>query len=127
MNDNHYQVGVIPITKEGHIVLVTTRSGDYWIFPKGNREKGRSDRAVARLEAFEEAGVKGVMKRKSHDFKTPLGKVKRLRLYPMQVKVILKKFPEQKMRKRVIVPFEKAEKLVQTDLQLILQKIRKWV
>lgn len=127
MNGNRYQVGVIPITKDGQLVLITTRNGDYWIFPKGNQEKGRSDSAVARSEAFEEAGIQGVMKRHFYDFKTPLGKVKMLRLYPMRVKIILSKFPEYRQRKRVIVPINKAEKLVQEDLLVILKKIRKWI
>ena len=120
---SEYQVGVIPITKEGKLVLVTTQNGDYWIFLKGNLEKGRSDRAVARSEAFEEAGLEGVMKRQYRDIKTPLGKVKRLRVYAMKVKNIRNNFPEKKKRKRVIVTFQEADKLLEKDLRSALKKL----
>lgn len=119
-----YQVGVFPVTEEGKIVLVTTRDGDYWILPKGNTEKGRSDRAMAREEAYQEAGLVGVMKRDYVEFRT-FGKVKRLRLYPMTVRKMLKNYPEKKQRERVTVSFEMAEKMVEKDLRAIIRKLRK--
>ncbi|MGB0415080.1 MAG: NUDIX hydrolase [Coraliomargarita sp.] len=121
---NGYQVGVFPVTEEGKIVLVTTRDGDYWILPKGNTEKGRSDRAMAREEAYEEAGLVGVMKRDYVEFRT-FGKVNRLRLYPMTVRKMLKNYPEKKQRERVTVSFEMAEKMVEKDLRAIIRKLRK--
>lgn len=123
---NGYQVGVFPVTEEGKIVLVTTRDGDYWILPKGNTEKGRSDRAMAREEAYEEAGLVGVMKRDYVEFRT-FGKVNRLRLYPMTVRKMLKNYPEKKQRERVTVSFEMAEKMVEKDLRAIIRKLRKKV
>lgn len=124
---SQYQVGVVPVTKEGYLVLVTTRNGYYWIFPKGNLEKGRSDRSVARTEAYEEAGVEGVMKRQHRDIKTPLGKVKKLRLYPMKVKNIRNSFPEKKKRKRIIVTMDEAEQLLEKDLCIALKKMKRWL
>jgi len=121
---NGYQIGVFPVTEEGKVVLVTTRDGDYWILPKGNTEKGRSDRAMARQEAYEEAGLEGVMKRDYFEFRT-LGKVKKLRLYPMKVKKLLKSYPEKKERERVTVSFDMAEKMVEKDLREIIRKMRK--
>lgn len=122
-----YQVGVFPVTKEGKVVLVKTRSGGYWIFPKGHREKGRSDRAVAREEAFEEAGVEGVLSHKYVEFRTPLGKVGRLRLYPMRVKKVCKNYPEADERQRIMVSFDKAEKLLEKDLCEALRLFRKQI
>ena len=121
---NGYQIGVFPVTEEGKVVLVTTRDGDYWILPKGNTEKGRSDRAMARQEAYEEAGLEGVMKRDYFEFRT-LGKVKKLRLYQMKVKKLLKSYPEKKERERVTVSFDMAEKMVEKDLREIIRKMRK--
>ncbi|NQY32983.1 MAG: NUDIX domain-containing protein [Coraliomargarita sp.] len=121
---NGYQVGVFPITDDGKVVLVTTRDGDYWILPKGNTEKGRSDRAMARQEAYEEAGIEGVMKRDYLEFRT-LGKVKKLRIYPMKVKKLLKNYPERKERERVAVSFDMAERMVEKDLRVIIRKLRK--
>ena len=121
---NGYQVGVFPITDDGKVVLVTTRDGDYWILPKGNTEKGRSDRAMARQEAYEEAGIEGVMKRDYLEFRT-LGKVKKLRIYPMKVKKLLKNYSERKERERVAVSFDMAERMVEKDLRVIIRKLRK--
>lgn len=119
-----YQVGVFPVTEDGKLVLVTTRGGGFWIFPKGNTEKGRSDRAMAREEAYEEAGLEGVMKRDYLEFRT-IGNVKRLRLYPMRVNRVRKSYPEKKERARVVVSFDKAEKLVEKDLREVIRKMRK--
>lgn len=112
------------MTDDGKLVLVTTRSGGFWIFPKGNTEKRRSDRAMAREEAYEEAGLEGVMRRDYVEFRT-IGKVKKLRLYPMKVKKVLKTYPERRERKRIAVSFDKAEKLVEKDLRAIIRKMRK--
>ena len=120
-----YQVGVFPVTEDGKVVLVTTRGGDYWIFPKGRTETGRSDRAVARDEAYEEAGLVGEMAHAYFEFKAYSRRAKKLRLFPMKVTKVHKRYPEVKERKRVIVSFGKAEKMVQKDLRAILREMRK--
>lgn len=125
MNGDCYQVGVFPVTEEGKIVLVTTRSGEYWIFPKGCREKGRSDHDVASDEAYEEAGLTGKIKRESIEFKVHSKRTKKLRLFPMKVEKLAKKYPESDERKRITVSFEKAEKLLQKDLKEVVRKMKK--
>ncbi|ADE54511.1 NUDIX hydrolase [Coraliomargarita akajimensis] len=120
-----YQVGVFPVTADDKLVLVTTRTSGYWIFPKGNVEPGRSDRDVARDEAYEEAGAVGALKSDYYEFETPQGKENRLRLYPMKVKELLKHFPEADERERMVVSFDKAEKMVEKDLREIIRKMRK--
>src|SRR5208282_4699489 len=47
--------------REGHIefLLVRTRGGGRWTFPKGKAETGLTHAQAAALEAFEEAGVHG--------------------------------------------------------------------
>ena len=47
-----YQVGVFAYTRSGKVVLVTSRKGESWILPKGNRAKKRSDRLQAKREAL---------------------------------------------------------------------------
>jgi 8-oxo-dGTP pyrophosphatase MutT (NUDIX family) len=120
-----YHVGVFPITEDGKIVLVTSRHSHYWIFPKGHREKGRSDRAVAEDEAFEEAGLLGKLSSDSIRFKVESNKSKELCLYPMRVKKILSKWPERNERERVIVSVAKAEKLLEKDLRAALKRMVK--
>jgi 8-oxo-dGTP pyrophosphatase MutT (NUDIX family) len=43
------------------VLLVTSRGRRRWLPPKGNIEPGRSEQASAALEAFEEAGVVGIV------------------------------------------------------------------
>ena len=66
--DSDYQVGVFAYTGSGKVVLVTSRKGESWILPKGNRAKKRSDRLQAKREAFEEAGIQGSLNCKHYDF-----------------------------------------------------------
>ncbi|MFQ3224675.1 MAG: 8-oxo-dGTP pyrophosphatase MutT (NUDIX family) [Lentimonas sp.] len=122
---DNYQVGVFPYTEDGKIVLIKTRDGNYWIFPKGHVEKGRKDHAVAEEEAFEEAGILGKIDPHSLCFKTICSKSKQLCLYPMRVKKVLNKWPESKERERVIVSVAKAEKLLEKDLRDVLKSMAK--
>lgn len=119
-----YQVGVFPVTGDGRVVLVTRRRGRGWIFPKGKTEKGRSDRAVAKDEAYEEAGVYGALESGFEEFRTKAGKAPRLRLFRMEVTSITNSFPEADERRRVVVSFEQAEKMLREDLRLALRKMR---
>ena len=122
---NGHQVGVFAVTKDDKIVLVSTRSGEYWIFPKGNTCEFHSDRVMAREEAWEEAGILGSLKQGYESFKTPLSKAKRLHLYPMKVERMYKRFPESDERERILVTYEEAEELLEKDLLSILRKMRK--
>lgn len=119
-----YQVGVFPVTKEGRVVLVTSRSTGYWILPKGRTEKGRSDQAVALDEAYEEAGLEGSLKNYYYEFDVISSRAKKLRIFPMKVKKINKHYPECDERDRVIVSFDEAEELVQKDLRAVLRQLK---
>ena len=124
VKDNDYQVGVFAYTETGKVVLVTSRKGESWILPKGNRAKKRSDRIQAKREAFEEAGLQGSLNYKHYDFKSSENG-KRIRIYSMRVKKILNSFPEKKERKRVVIPFDQAEKMVKKEYLTILCELRK--
>lgn len=114
------QYGAIPFIrgKEGvKVVLVTSASG-FWIFPKGNFEEKHGSCGTAQLEAFEEAGVKGVIYphqiyRANATIRS--GKKVRLMLYPLEVVQVFDKWPEDQRRKRVIVSLMEAEKLIDSD------------
>lgn len=121
-----YQVGVFAYTGSGKVVLVTSRSGESWILPKGNRAKKRSDRLQAKREAFEEAGLKGALNYKYYDFNS-FEKSKRLRIYTMKVKTILNDFPEKGQRSRMVTSFDRAEKIVKEDYSEIIRELRKRV
>ncbi len=122
-----YQVAVFPVTEDGKLVLVKTRDGDYWIFPKGRRERGRKDYEVAEDEAFEEAGLLGRISRDWERFPVNSKKASHLKIYPMRVKKVLSNWPERRERERLVVSFDQAETLLSKDLREILKAMRKQV
>jgi 8-oxo-dGTP pyrophosphatase MutT (NUDIX family) len=99
------QYGALPyrVTPAGAIelLLVTTKQSKRWIVPKGRPIKGLKPAKCAAREAFEEAGIRGVMGKKSigafRFLKTvddALSVMCEVRLYPMKVKRELTDWPE---------------------------------
>ena len=123
-NIQDYQVGVFAFTKHRKLVLITSKKAESWILPKGNPEKTRSDREQAREEAFEEAGLEGTVNWKYYEFDVH-GKVKKLRIFPMKVENLLDDYPEKNQRKRILIPFGKAEKIATKEMSGIIRKLRK--
>lgn len=122
-----YQIGIFALTKgeKPKIVLVESRTGARWIFPKGQPEKDSTRKKVALDEAWEEAGLKGSIKSRPHEFKVTYGETEKLFLYHMQVEKIHNSYPESKERKRKFVTFQEAEKLLQKDLRRALRSMAK--
>jgi 8-oxo-dGTP pyrophosphatase MutT (NUDIX family) len=54
------QAGVIAVSG-GQICVVSSRSGKRWVVPKGCLEPGKSAAEIALQEAWEEAGLVGVL------------------------------------------------------------------
>ncbi len=54
------QAAVVPV-RNGQVCLVTSRSGKRWVVPKGCMEPGKTAGEVALLEAWEEAGLLGLL------------------------------------------------------------------
>lgn len=97
------------------ILLVTTRTTKRWAIPKGWTMEGKADHEAAAIEAYEEAGVKGVaeiMPLGSYGYLKVLksGKLRRLtvQVYVMTVEQVLEDWPERTQRQRQWVSFEKA-------------------
>jgi 8-oxo-dGTP pyrophosphatase MutT (NUDIX family) len=113
------RVAVVPVLKKknGHqVCLVTSRCKHKWILPTGKHEKYLSDREVAVLEAFEEAGVLGKLDKsfyKSLKVCSPSGrKTRRTRLFLMNVDRKLKNWPEKKHRRRKFVDVRKLDSFI---------------
>lgn len=104
----------VPGKKKGDIVLVTRRSRKEWIVPKGRRIAGKSGPASALREAYEEGGLKGrVFRHKKASVTCMQGNKKvHLTLYSMRADKLLKRWPEERERKRVVVSRARAKKLV---------------
>ncbi len=54
------QAGVIAL-RNGQVCLVTSRSGKRWVVPKGCMEPGKTASEIALEEAWEEAGLVGIL------------------------------------------------------------------
>lgn len=55
------QAAAVPI-RNGQVCLVSSRSGKRWVVPKGCMEPGKTASEVALQEAWEEAGLAGVLR-----------------------------------------------------------------
>jgi 8-oxo-dGTP pyrophosphatase MutT (NUDIX family) len=100
---------------------MTSRETGRWIIPKGNIKTGATAAKAAEEEAYEEAGVKGII-----TSSTPLGfytyfkilasgeaRPATVEVYLLRVKQQLKKWPEKGERKLSWVSLKKAARLVQ--------------
>lgn len=87
-------------------LLVTTRRSGRWVPPKGNPMNGKNARETAEIEAFEEAGAVGKIKKKCAGEFHHASKSRKssdpalIALYPLKVKQMIGDFPERKQRRR---------------------------
>lgn len=115
------QSAVLPYRKEKggvEVLLVTSLDTGRWVLPKGHVEAGLTPRESAEKEAFEEAGITGIV---AQNFigayryaKTEKkgGGMRRVEIYPMEVLAQLDDWPEKNKRKRAWMEVEKAAKAV---------------
>ncbi|MDE1905522.1 MAG: NUDIX hydrolase [Rhodospirillales bacterium] len=128
------QSGVIPyrLGPDGlQVLLITSRETHRWVIPKGNIGKGMTARDSAAREAFEEAGIQGVMQDVPLGFYT-YGKVlKDGREQPTVVEVFAlriieqaKKWPEKKERTcNWMAPIEAARAVQEPGLAILLLRL----
>jgi 8-oxo-dGTP pyrophosphatase MutT (NUDIX family) len=109
-NKPRMQYGALPyrfVDGSLEILLVTSRETGRWIIPKGWGEKSVKPHAMAQREAFEEAGVRGkISKRSFGSYRyekrlTPVKSVEcEVRVFPLQVEEELDEWPEKGQRER---------------------------
>lgn len=92
--------------KELEILLVTSRRKGRWVLPKGT-VRGMLPHATAAREAFEEAGVLGIISRQAigvyhHSKKSSAGDVENVlvQAFPLFVNTLLCTWPEMATRRR---------------------------
>ncbi|UXN68783.1 NUDIX hydrolase [Devosia neptuniae] len=111
------QSGAVPyVVRDGRVVflLVTSRRTGRWIFPKGSISQGMTPWDSAAKEAFEEAGVTGVVGTE------PLGSYRLsdkgqlvdVDLYPLLVEDQLDSWDEMEQRRRHWVLLGEAKRLL---------------
>lgn len=105
------------------VLLITTLGTGRWMLPKGWPMDGKSAAEAARIEAWQEAGVKTArvgrkpvgefdyVKHHDDGLEQPCS----ARVYPLKVKEYVEDYPEAGQRKRQWVPLETAADLVEED------------
>jgi len=124
----HYydQSAVVPYRRragEVEILLVTSRKRKRWIVPKGVRELHLSSAESAAEEAFEEAGVRGVVSNK------PVGRYEyrkwggtcTVEVFAMEVESILDEWQESYRDRCWLAPDEAAARVAPALARLVLK------
>lgn len=108
MSQNHQDHGktimqaAVLAMRDGRICLITSSSGKRWLLPKGHREHGLNFLETARQEAWEEAGLIGVINPSpvgAYEYQK-LGRNYRVVIFWMKVTHVQRKWPESKRRRR---------------------------
>jgi 8-oxo-dGTP pyrophosphatase MutT (NUDIX family) len=95
------QAAAIPF-RGGQICLVTSRSRKRWVIPKGCLEPGSSLGEIALKEAWEEAGLSGVLQQEpvgSYVYEKA-GFTCHVTVFSMQVTSVAEDWPERVLRDR---------------------------
>ncbi len=115
------------------IILVTSRNTRRWVLPKGHIEAGYSPRESAAKEAFEEAGIEGIVGpekigtyRYTKSAQSGRG-VREVDVYPMAVTLVQNYWQEMDFRHRKWMSVPAAIKAVEEpELKKILATFQKW-
>ena len=97
------------------ILLITSRDTGRWVIPKGWHMEGKQPHAIAEQEAYEEAGIKGKACREPFGYYSYMKRMRgghqvltRVQVHALEVKNLLKEFPEKGSRKLDWVSCEEA-------------------
>ncbi|MGL4421717.1 MAG: NUDIX hydrolase [Gemmataceae bacterium] len=111
---------------QGQVCLVTSRNRQRWVVPKGSITPGHSGSRAAELEAWEEAGVAGVIESEpmgSYQYSKD-GRQFHVAVYLLHVSQIKESWPEQQLRVRIWLPIDAAADHIQEpQLQQLLRTL----
>src|SRR5438874_1981919 len=104
------QAAAIPV-RLGQVCLITSRNGKRWVIPKGCLEPGKSAGEIALQEAWEEAGLMGILQ------VDPVGsylyekesRKHHVLVFLMQVTQVAETWPERSWRERSWLHFSQAQ------------------
>ncbi len=101
VSDVILQAAAIPV-KEGRICLVTSSSGKRWVIPKGLIDPGKTAGEIALQEAWEEAGLVGVLQQEpvGSYLYDKYGGTCHVTVFCMQVTEAAEQWPERSQRQR---------------------------
>src|SRR5947209_8870470 len=103
------QAAAIPL-RQGRICLVTSSSGKRWVIPKGLIDPVKTAAEIALQEAWEEAGLVGVLRPEpvGSYFYEKYGGTCRVAVFWMDVTEVADQWPERAFRERVWLPAREA-------------------
>jgi len=124
MPETNRQAAVIPV-RDGRVCLVTSSSGKRWVVPKGQIDVGFTAGEAALLEAWEEAGLLGVLTPEpvgTYHYEKD-GKPILVTVYVLAVSDAKDVWPERFLRKREWVdPDTAVERIEEDGLRAILRR-----
>jgi 8-oxo-dGTP pyrophosphatase MutT (NUDIX family) len=120
-----HQAAAIPI-RNGRVCLVTSRGGKRWVIPKGCLEPGKTAGQIALQEAWEEAGLLGVLQRQpvgSYMYEK-LGNAYHVTVFLMEVTESKSEWPECLERQRLwLLPTAVVNRVDYLGLRKLLRKV----
>ena len=120
-----HQAAAIPL-RNGRVCLVTSRGGKRWVIPKGCLEPGKTAGQIALQEAWEEAGLLGVLQRQpvgSYMYEK-LGNAYHVTVFLMDVTESKSEWPECLERQRLwLLPMGAVNRVDYLGLRKLLRKV----
>jgi 8-oxo-dGTP pyrophosphatase MutT (NUDIX family) len=119
------QAAVIPL-RSRQVCLVLSRSGKRWVIPKGRIEVGQTPGETALMEAWEEAGLSGVLRRQpvgSYHYEK-CGRTFHVVVFFMEVTGVAEDWPEKDRRTCRWLSVERVlEQVKHTGLNRLLRRV----
>lgn len=112
--------------QDGRVCLVTSRSGRRWVLPKGVVDPGHTPGEAALIEAWEEAGLVGVLDGDpvgSYAYEK-LDRGHHVLVYRMRVTEVRDDWPERSFRERAWLTIEEViERVEEPGLRELLRRV----
>ncbi len=119
------QAAVIPIS-DGRVCMVTSSSGRRWVLPKGMIDAGHTAGEAALAEAWEEAGLVGVLAQEpvgSYLYEK-YGRTHHVIVFALTVTDVADEWPEQELRQREwLDPEEAVDRIEEPGLREIVASV----
>jgi 8-oxo-dGTP pyrophosphatase MutT (NUDIX family) len=114
-------------TNELEVLVITSRDTGRWVIPKGWHMTGKQPHAIAEREAFEEAGIKGKAGREpigSYGYMKKMAGghkvLTRVQVHALEVKTLVKDFPEKGTRRlEWVTCAEAAQRVEEPELKAL--------
>ncbi len=111
------------------VLLITSRDTGRWVIPKGWPMRNRTLAEAAAREAFEEAGLRGDISATSigiYTYVKTLADTRRVlcvvRIFPLEVREMLRKYPETGQRRsKWLSPQKAARRVREHDLAVLIR------